>query len=31
VIDEAVEKIRDGTIPDFIYDPMTASLKLANR
>jgi T5orf172 domain len=27
VIDEAVEKIRDGTITEFAYDPATASLK----
>ena len=27
IIDEAIEKIRDGTITDFAYDPNTASLK----
>ena len=27
VIDEAVEKIKDGSITDFSYDPATASLK----
>lgn len=27
VIDEAIEKIRDGTITSYIYDPQTASLK----
>lgn len=26
VIDEAVEKIKDGTITEFVYDPKTASL-----
>jgi hypothetical protein len=26
VIDEVVEKIRDGTITDYVYDPKTASL-----
>jgi len=26
VIDEAIEKIRDGTITDYVYDPKTASL-----
>jgi hypothetical protein len=26
VIDEAVQKIRDGSITDFVYDPKTASL-----
>ena len=26
VIDEAIEKIRDGTITGYIYDPATASL-----
>lgn len=27
VVDEAVEKIRDGTITDYVYDPGSASLK----
>ena len=27
VIDEAVERIKDGTITDYPYDPRTASLK----
>lgn len=27
VIDEAVEKIRDGTITDYVYDPGSAALK----
>ncbi|MGC8536444.1 MAG: GIY-YIG nuclease family protein, partial [Rhizomicrobium sp.] len=26
VIDEAIEKIRDGSITDYIYDPQTATL-----
>ncbi|MEY9650034.1 hypothetical protein ABIF07_006312 [Bradyrhizobium elkanii] len=26
VVDEAVQKIRDGTITDYVYDPTTASL-----
>jgi hypothetical protein len=26
VIDEAIEKIRDGTITGYVYDPKTASL-----
>jgi len=26
VVDEAIEKIRDGTITDYVYDPKTASL-----
>jgi hypothetical protein len=26
VIDEAVERIKDGTIPKFVYDPATARL-----
>jgi len=26
VIDEAVERIRDGSIADMVYDPMTARL-----
>ena len=26
VIDEAIQKIKDGTIADFVYDPKTASL-----
>lgn len=26
VVDEAIEKIRDGTIIDYVYDPKTASL-----
>lgn len=26
VIDEAVERIKDGTITDYTYDPQTASL-----
>lgn len=30
VIDEAIEKIKDGTITNEIYDPKTASLKLAS-
>lgn len=30
VIDEAVEKIRDGSITDFIYNPSKASLDLVN-
>lgn len=29
VIDEAVEKIKDGTITSYVYDPGTASLTLA--
>jgi hypothetical protein len=29
VIDQAVEKIRDGSIVDFQYDPSTASLMKA--
>ncbi len=31
VIDQAVEKIRDGSITDFIYDPTTASLVQAGK
>jgi len=31
VIDQAVEKIRDGSITDFVYDPTTASLTSAGR
>jgi hypothetical protein len=27
VVDEAVEKIRDGTITNYVYDPATARLK----
>ncbi len=27
VIDEAVEKIKDGTISQYVYDPREASLK----
>ena len=27
VIDEAVDKIRDGTITDYVYDPQAAQLK----
>lgn len=27
IVDEAVEKIKDGTITDYIYDPKTAQLK----
>ncbi|MGC8603525.1 MAG: GIY-YIG nuclease family protein, partial [Desulfomonilaceae bacterium] len=27
VIDEAVERIKDGSITDYVYDPETASLK----
>lgn len=27
VIDEAVEKIKDGTISDYVYDPKSASSK----
>jgi hypothetical protein len=26
VIDEVIEKIRDGTITGYVYDPKTASL-----
>lgn len=29
VIDEAVERIRDGSIPDFAYEPQTARLVLS--
>jgi hypothetical protein len=29
VIDEAVSRIKDGTITDYQYDPRTASLKSA--
>ena len=29
VIDEAVQRIKDGTITDFTYDPKTASLVTA--
>jgi hypothetical protein len=29
VIDEAIEKIKDGTITDYVYDPKTASLARA--
>ena len=29
VIDEAVDRIKDGSITDYIYDPPTASLRLA--
>lgn len=28
VIDEAVERVRDGSVVDYIYDPASASLKL---
>ncbi|HMP62018.1 MAG TPA: GIY-YIG nuclease family protein, partial [Phenylobacterium sp.] len=28
VIDEAVDRIKDGSITDYIYDPPTASLRL---
>jgi hypothetical protein len=28
VIDEAIGRIKDGTITDYTYDPQTASLKL---
>jgi hypothetical protein len=28
VIDEAIDKIKDGTITDYVYDPKTASLHL---
>lgn len=31
VIDDAVQKIRDGSITDYIYDPTTASLKSVAR
>lgn len=31
VIDQSVEKIRDGSITDFIYDPTTASLVQAGK
>jgi hypothetical protein len=31
VIDQTVQKIRDGSITDFVYDPTTASLKSAAR
>jgi len=31
VIDEAVDKIRDGSIIKYEYDPATASLRSANR
>ena len=31
VIDEAVEKIRDGSITDFVYEPMTAALVRAGK
>ncbi len=31
VIDEAVERIKDGTITSFQYDPKTASLKLIDK
>lgn len=31
VIDEAIEKIRDGTITGFVYDPKTARLGYADR
>ena len=27
VIDEAVEKVKDGTIKDFVYDPERAALR----
>lgn len=30
VVDEAVEKIKDGTITEYVYDPGSASLKLRN-
>lgn len=30
VIDEAVKRIRDGSITDFVYDPKTASLVLSS-
>lgn len=29
IIDEVVEKIRDGTITGYVYDPKTASLRHA--
>ena len=31
VVDEAVDKIKNGTIADYIYDPHTASLRRAGR
>ena len=31
VIDAAVEKIRDGSITEYIYDPLTASLTQAGK
>jgi len=31
VVDEVIEKIKDGTISDFIYDPNSASLKTASK
>jgi len=31
VVNEAVERIKDGTITGYVYDPMTASLVQANR
>lgn len=27
VVDDAVEKIKDGTIPEYVYDASSASLK----
>jgi hypothetical protein len=30
VVDEAIEKIRDGTITGYTYDPKTASLTRAS-
>lgn len=31
VIDQAVERIRDGSITDYLYDPTTASLRKASK
>jgi hypothetical protein len=31
VVDEAVDKIKNGTIADYIYDPHTACLRRADR
>ena|ERR1700733_2292789 len=31
VVDEAVDKIKNGTIPDYIYDPHTACPRRAGR
>ena len=31
VVDEAVDKIKNGTIADYIYDPHTARLRRAGR